>query len=175
MSRPAPLYSVSLALWYRLLVLGVSAIILAMLIVSLIMAVSGENGPLWGVVIPLLPLVVLLLVLMTRGLTQRFRVDPLGVELRGILRTHRIPWQQVAIVEVDRSFLHRGATVVVTRDGRRRRSELTAARWALRRGERTSDHGSSLTDPARPTRAAIAAHRDYLHRAANARSRPPAV
>lgn len=39
---------------------------------------------------------------------------------------------------------------------------ITEARSAMRRGERTSDHGPGLRGAARPTRAAIDAHRRWL-------------
>ncbi|MCG7308567.1 hypothetical protein [Brachybacterium sp. ACRRE] len=96
------------------------------------------------------------------GLRQSFTVTSKGLVIVGTLRTRRIPWERVRIVEVDRSFMTRGATMVVLNDGRRIRVPLTAARFALWRGESPLDHGRDLLAPARPVRAAIDAHRTFI-------------
>lgn len=95
-------------------------------------------------------------------LRPAFIVTTEGITVRGYVRTRRMDWASIAHVEVDRSFFDRGATVVVLRDGRRVRCALTGSRFALHRGESMFDHGSDLLQPARPTRAAIDAHRRWL-------------
>lgn len=70
----------------------------------------------------------------------------------------------LALVVPERPNLVLAAVAMIaTTDGRRVTSALTGSRFALHRGESTHDHGSDLLQPARPARAAIEAHRRWLH------------
>lgn len=89
-------------------------------------------------------------------------VSTQGIEIRGHVRRERVPWERIAVIEVDHALMNKGATVVVLHDGRHVTSALTGSRFALRRGESTVDHGPDLPQPARPPRAAIDAHRRWL-------------
>ena len=165
---PAPatvLYTARPAMWFRLVLL-VECVAVAGIIgggaVSLLLA-DGSPSPLGLVAIVLAaPCVILGLVLALLGQRPRFAVTTAGVEIRTLLRSRRIPWADVAIIEVDRGWVHQGQTVVVLHDGRRIGAPITEARSAMRRGESVFDHGSDLMQPARPTRAAIDAHRRWL-------------
>lgn len=95
-------------------------------------------------------------------LRPAFRVTTAGVELRGCLSSRTLTWPEIAVIEIDRSLMNRGAVVVVTKEGRRVTSALTGSRYAMRRGESTFDHGPDLLQPARPARAAIDTHRRWL-------------
>lgn len=111
------------------------------------------------VCVGIMALGVCLLLLLLR---PAFIVSTQGIEIRGHVGRERIPWERIAVIEVDRSLMNKGATVVVLHDGRHVTSALTGSRFALRRGESTFDHGPDLLQPARPTRAAIDAHRRWL-------------
>lgn len=142
------------------------ALLIAVMLV-LAVAVNVHGVHLTGSLVPLTFVVSVVLVgvpsiLFTLGLRQSFTVTAEGLVIVGMLRTRRILWQRVRIVEVDRSFMTRGAALIVMNDGRRIRAPLTAARFALWRGESPLDHGGDLLAPARPTRAAIDAHRDFI-------------
>lgn len=138
-----------------------------------ILTITLLGGALLAALVPRRPQVVLvavcLLLLVGLGSTLALLLRPAflvtsdGVVVRGYLRTHRLAWSDIALVEVDRALMNRGATVVVTRDGRRVTSALTGSRFALYRGESAHDHGPDLLQPARPTRAAIDMHRRWLH------------
>lgn len=162
--RPQVLYTASLAWWMRLVTIAVAAAVVLMIGIPIVAGLLAGADGMGLAALLALPALLAVVVVTVLGNLQRFTVTTEGVHVRGWLRGVRIPWGEVAVVEVDRSVLGRGATVVVTHDGRRVRSELTAARSAVRRGESTSDHGPDLLQPARPTRAAIQAHREYLHR-----------
>lgn len=157
-----PLYTARPAIWMRILSLSLAAGVVLMLgaggAMSLIVA-PRPNVILAGLLVALLGAV---LVIVALGNRHRFVVGTTGLLIRGSVTTHRIPWGDVRRIEVDQGFLHRGETVVLRHDGSRVRSAVTGARYAIRRGESTSDHGPSLRGPARPTRAAIHAHRRYL-------------
>ncbi|GAB3702018.1 hypothetical protein GCM10028815_09720 [Mariniluteicoccus flavus] len=96
------------------------------------------------------------------GLRMAFTVTTDGLEVATATRTRRIPWPEVGVIRISRATFSRGATEVVTKDGRSIVVHLTAARAAIRRGERTSDHGHDLLQPSRPTRAAMDAHTRHL-------------
>ncbi|EWS82962.1 PH domain-containing protein [Brachybacterium phenoliresistens] len=162
--RPQVLYTVSLAWWMRLLSIALALLLELAIGVPVLLALLDGDGRMMLAGLIVLPLLLAVLVITLLANLQRFTVTTTGITIRGWLGRRRIPWDEVAVVEVDRSTLGRGATVVVTRDGRRVRSELTAARYALRRGESVSDHGPDLLQPARPTRAAIQAHQEHLRR-----------
>lgn len=159
-------YTATTTTGYRALMTAVGAIPVLILGGGLATALFAGTHPVWPAVVILAPLFALAVVVVARGPHQRFRVTSAGVELRDTLRTRRIPWADVAVVEVERNLVGRGATVIITRAGHRYRSAITEARSAQRRGEATADHGHDLLQPARPTRAAIAAHQAYRARAA---------
>ncbi|WP_394214195.1 PH domain-containing protein [Brachybacterium vulturis] len=138
-----------------------------------ILAISLLGGMLLALLVPERPHLLLaaaaLVMLVVLGgaigllLHPAFSVTTRGMEVRGYLRTRRLDWPEVALVEIDRSLMNRGAVVIVTRDGRRVTIALTGSRFALYRGESTFDHGPDLLQPARPARAAIDTHRRWLH------------
>ncbi|EWS82960.1 hypothetical protein [Brachybacterium phenoliresistens] len=101
-------------------------------------------------------------VAITLLLRPAFEVRADGIVDRRYLGGRRIPWEEITVIEVDRSLMNRGGTVVVLHDGRRLRPAITNARFAMSRGESTSDHGPDLLQPARPARAAIDGHRRWL-------------
>ncbi|MGP9539660.1 PH domain-containing protein [Brachybacterium sp. AOP43-C2-M15] len=159
----SPIYRAGPSVLYRVLV-GV---------LLLLLAASLLGGMLLALLVPERPHLLLaavalvMLVLLGAGLClllrPSFRVTTRGVEMRGLLATRRIDWPDIAVVEIDRSLMNRGAVVIVTRDGQRATSALTGSRFALYRGESTFDHGQDLLQPARPARAAIDTHRRFLH------------
>lgn len=102
------------------------------------------------------------LVVIVRGAWSAFIVTTAGITVRGLLRTVRIPWAEVAVIQWERDLMRRGQAVVVTRSGQRIGSAVTSARFAMRRGESPFDHGPQLLHPAIPVRAAIDAHQRYL-------------
>lgn len=160
--RSTVLYTTSLVWWMRLLSGAFGILVIVILALpTLAWLLGGDDRMLIPavIVVPLLMPVLVFLVLVN---LLKFTVTTEGVIVRNLLRWSRIPWDAVAVVEVDRSVLGRGATVIVRRDGTRVRSELTAARSAIRRGESTFDHGPDLMQPARPTRAAMQAHQEFL-------------
>lgn len=107
-------------------------------------------------------LVGLLVLIVLSMLGNSFAVTTRGIRLRTFGVPTFVPWVDVAAIEIEQRRNQRGATVVRRADGQRFRSAITGARYALRRGESTLDHGHDLLQPARPTRAAIDAHRRYL-------------
>ena len=162
---PTVLYTARPALWVRLVLLAVGVAVAGMIGSGVITLLRSEGGPSpLGLVAIMLaaPGAIVVLVLALLGQRPRFAVTTAGVEIRTLLRTRRIPWADVAIIEVDRGWVHQGQTVVVLHDGRRIGAPITEARSAMRRGESVFDHGSDLMQPARPTRAAIDAHRWWL-------------
>ena len=110
----------------------------------------------------ILALLASVLFVIVRGTSSAFAVSTSGVTVRGIFRTVHVPWHDVAVVRVDTRHMHRGQVLVVRHDGTRVGSPVTAARYAMRRGESTFDHGPQLLDVAIPVRAAIDAHQRYL-------------
>ena len=148
--------------WARLLSILMGLFAALVLGAPVVLDIASGDGAMLVAGAIMLPVVLAALALVVLVNLQRFTVTTDGITVHGLLRRARIPWSEVAVVEVDRSLLGRGATVVVTHSGRRVRSELTSPRYALRRGEPTADHGEDLLFPARPTRAAIEAHRDFL-------------
>ncbi|MBP2383926.1 PH domain-containing protein [Brachybacterium sacelli] len=167
--RPTILYTAAPALWFRILTIVIGAAVTAMLGTSVAIGVFGGKEPAWIAVLIVLPALAAVPTIVVLGNLMRFTVSTEGVRVRGFLQTRHIRWEQVAVVEVDRRAVGRGGTVLVHTDGRRIRSGITQARAALRRGERTADHGPDLLRPARPTVAAIDGHRWFLHRG----HRPP--
>ncbi|GAB3757611.1 hypothetical protein [Microlunatus parietis] len=150
------LYRASYARWLRV-VAGALAVVAVVGFGAPIRAwLVSDRGPDWVPIFSAVMLVILL-VIIWRGSGQSFVVSTGGIVLRGWMRTVRIPWAEVAAIEVDDRSLSLGQTVVVTRTGRRIGSPITGARFAFRRGESAADHGPDLRQPAIPTRAARAA------------------
>lgn len=162
---PTVLHTARPALWVRLflLVVGVSFAVLigGSSIAVLLSDVDPSPLGLLALLLPA-PSAVVALAVLVLGQRPRFTVSTTGIEIRTLLRTHRIPWAEVAVVEVDTGWVHQGQTVVVLHDGRRIGAPITEARSAMRRGEHTSDHGPGFRGAAIPTRAAIDAHRTWL-------------
>ena len=164
-AHPTVLYVARPAPWVRALLIGVGAILVLMLgagAASLALADVASPGMKLGALALVVPAVLAILVVVTLGQRMRFTVTTQGIVVRTMLRTRRFPWEQIARIEVDPGITHQGQTLVVLHDGRRVGAPITEARSAMRRGESTRDHGPRLTEPARPTRAAIDAHRRWL-------------
>lgn len=107
---------------------------------------------------------VLLVVMLVIGTRLQFTVDDDGLTLVHYVRTHRIPWEQVAVIEQSSAYWSSGAVVVVLRDppGRRIIARATGGRVALYRGESPFALGSPRDHLHPPAQAAIAAHRRWL-------------
>lgn len=107
---------------------------------------------------------VLLVAMLVIGTRLQFLVDDDGLTLVHYLRTHRIPWGQVAAIEQSHAYWSSGAVVVVLRDppGRRIMARATGDRVALYRGESPFALGSPRDYLHPPALAAIAAHRRWL-------------
>jgi len=104
------------------------------------------------------------------GTRIQFLVDDEGITIVHYVRTHRIPWEQVAVIEQSSSYWTTGAAVVVLREpaGRRITALATTDRMMLYRGENPFDTVRAGNAPRCPTLAAIEAHRRWIA-AANAR------
>jgi hypothetical protein len=169
MSTPPPLptvlYTARPALWVRLVLLVVGLAVALMIGGGSLALLLSDGGPSplgWAALALAAPCALVVLALVLLGQRPRFTVSTAGIEIRTPLRTRHLPWAEIAIVEVDHGWVHQGQTVVVLRDGRRIGAPITEARSAIRRGERTSDHGPGFREPAIPTRAAVDAHRRWL-------------
>jgi hypothetical protein len=98
------------------------------------------------------------------GTRLQFTVDDEGLTLFHYLRSHRIPWEEVAMIEQSAAYWTSGAVVVALREplGRRITALATTDRMAIYRGENIFSWGSPATEQRPPTRAAIDAHRRWL-------------
>ncbi|MGO1894700.1 MAG: PH domain-containing protein [Brachybacterium sp.] len=107
---------------------------------------------------------VLLVVMLVIGTRVQFIVDDDGLTLVHYLRTHRIPWEQIAVIEQSNTYWTTGAVVVVLKHppGRRITALATTDRLALYRGENPFRFIDSLAQLRWPAQAAIAAHRRWL-------------
>ncbi|WP_374928755.1 PH domain-containing protein [Kytococcus sedentarius] len=103
-----------------------------------------------------------IMVWVVQSFRQRFDVTTEGIEMRGILRTVTVPWEEVARIEVDRRFFARGGVVVVTTRGRTHRPRMTWPRMALMRGETLAEVNRAWEWGSPPARAARAAHQEHL-------------
>ena len=106
------------------------------------------------------------------GTRVQFLVDDEGITIVHYVKTHRIPWEQVAVIEQSGSYWTMGAAVVVLRGpvGRRITALATTDRMMLYRGENPFAFvdASRAYAPRPPTAAAIEAHRRWIA-ATNAR------
>lgn len=168
--EPVVLYRAAVIPGIRVLILvlaTVAAVVPAGMLVILVAAALDTSRPhvalfAWsGAAITLL-LLTGFGIMVIRGARSAFIVTTAGITIRRLVRTVRIPWSDVGVIQVDPRHMHRGEAVVVRRDGTRVGSPVTAARYAMRRGESTFDHGPELLHPAIPVRAAIDAHQRYL-------------
>ena len=169
---PAPtvLYRASVLPWLRVLVLSLAGTfsagpaVMVWAVTAAAMDASRPSSRIIGLCAAALILALLasFLFVIIRGALSAFVVSTSGVTVRGIFRTVHVPWHDVAVVQVDPRHTHRGQALVVRHDGTRVGAPVTAARYAMRRGESTFDHGPQLLDAAIPVRAAIDAHRRYL-------------
>ena len=111
-----------------------------------------------------LSLVLLLGLVWFLGTRLQFLVDDDGITIVHYARTHRIPWEQVAVIEQSSSYWTTGAAVVVLREppGRRITALATTDRMMLYRGESPFSTVRAGNAPRRPTMAAIDAHRRWI-------------
>jgi hypothetical protein len=169
-SGPSPTVPGSPAVLYRArpgpLIIALVVVLLSVITLSLLggllLALLLPERPHWVLAAVCLLIMVVLDALVLLLLRPSFTVSTAGIVDRALLSTRRIPWSEIAAIEIEPAAMDRGATVIVRRDGRRVRSGLTSSRRALYRGESPFDHGPDLLHPARPTRAASDAHRRYL-------------
>lgn len=138
------------------LVLGLLAIGAVLLTLE---SVAGVLGALMCLAVALLAIAIVLL-----GTRLQFLVDDEGLTMVHYVRTHRIPWEQVAMIEQTGSYWFSGAVVVVLRDppGRRIVALATGGRVALYRGENPFTLGDPRVQSHAATLAAIDAHRRWL-------------
>jgi hypothetical protein len=97
-----------------------------------------------------------------RGARLAMNVTTLGIEVRGFLRDHWIPWPQVAVIEQSTHWYWRRAACVVTTGGQRIIAIATSYQYLYLRGE---PHDATARDPhipQLPTRVAIDVHRRWL-------------
>lgn len=122
-------------------------------------SVAGVLGALMCLVVVLVMVAILVI-----GARLQFIVDGDGLTLVHYVRTHRIPWEQVAVIEQSSSYWTTGAVVVVLGYplGRRITALATTDRVALYRGENPFTWIDSVVAPRPPTQAAIDAHRRWL-------------
>ncbi|UYG16052.1 PH domain-containing protein [Brachybacterium huguangmaarense] len=156
------LYRARTAPWLRL---AGAALILVLVVLAAAWNASllarGDGPTSWSVLGSLL-VIGLPAVLVVLGLRPAFSVTTRGITVTGQLGGRRIPWSDVQLVRISGRPQDRGGAEVVLHDGTVVRSPITAARFALRRGESPDDHGPDIRSPARPVRAAVDAHRRYL-------------
>lgn len=98
------------------------------------------------------------------GTRLQFTVDDEGLTLVHYVRSHRIRWEEVAVIQQTADYWTAGAAVVVLKEplGRRITALATTDRMAVYRGENFFRWGSPATELRTPTRAAIEAHRRWL-------------
>lgn len=108
-----------------------------------------------------------------RTARMAMNVTTAGIELRGMLRDHWIPWHEVAFVEQSRHWYWRRATSIVTTSGRPVVALVTSYQYLFFRGEPYDSVSRDPRIPLIPTRVAIDAHQRYLrgefHRGAGTR------
>lgn len=178
---PAILYRAALTPGIRALIvilLALAAPVPTVILILILVAALDAPDPFWMQVGTAAIVVILLLlggfILVTiKGAWSAFIVSTAGITIRGIVRTVHIPWAEVAVIQLEQRVMYRGEAVVVTRSGSRIGSPVTSARFAMRRGESTYDHGPQLLHPAIPVRAAIDAHQRYLRGEFAAAAPPP--
>lgn len=144
---------------------GVVALLALTPFVALLFTVTESAASYVAVVALLLACLVLLGLfglLMWRSLRMAMRVSTRGIEVRGLLRDHWIPWEQVARVETSDHWYWRRATRIVTTDGRRVDAVVTAYQNLFFRGEPYDAAARDPRVPQLPTRLAIDAHRRSL-------------
>lgn len=152
----APLVNVGRIL--ALVIVSVPALIL--LGIGVLLLVGDSRNPLLLIVsIPPVLVVCALIVIATR---LRFTVSTSGLTIVNYLVTHRFAWDEVQLIRTAQDFFLRGATTVITRDGRAVTAMVTSSNYALWRGESPWDHGSDLRAGGRPAQAAIDAHQRHL-------------
>lgn len=155
------LYRAGPGILYRVVVGLMLAVLIATMVGAIALALLVPARPHWPLAIVCLVMLMVLGAAVAGLLRPAFVVTAAGIVDRTYLGTRRIPWPEVSVIEIDPALMNRGATVVVRRDGSRVRSAITGSRFTVHRGESPMDHGQDLLQPARPTRAAIDAHRRW--------------
>jgi hypothetical protein len=136
-----------------LVMLGAGALLLTL------DSVAGVLGAVMCLMIVILSVAMVLI-----GTRLQFIVDDEGLTVLHYLRSHRIPWDEVAVIEQSSAYWTSGAVLVVLRNppGRRITALATTDRMAVYRGENIFSWGNPATEMRPPTRAAIDAHRRWL-------------
>ena len=136
-----------------LIMLGAGALLLTL------DSVAGVLGAVMCLIVVLLAIAMVLI-----GTRLQFIVDDEGLTLLHYLRSHRIPWGEIAMIEQSTAYRTSGAVVVVLREplGRRITALATTDRMAVYRGENIFSWGTPAAEQRPPIRAAIDAHRRWL-------------
>lgn len=159
--------------WVRV-VNGIGAVLisilgLAVLVVLLLMIVDALSGSRSGsavawvaAAVGWLVLVTLLIVAVVRSTRMEMVLEPEAITVRGMLRSRRIRWEDVARIEQAQGSAWRRATRIILADGSAVTAIITAHQYATLRGERvTSPQPGQLEAP---VAAAIDAHGAWLTR-----------
>ncbi|GAA1486388.1 PH domain-containing protein [Brachybacterium fresconis] len=169
--RGQVLYTAQYLLWLRIcqavalclaamMLLGTFALVT---VLSFAVAESVVGYVVAGLVLMLgAAFLVLLLASGVRSLRMLMSVTTKGIEVRGFLRDHRVPWEQVMRVETSGHWYWRRATSIVTADGTCIVPIITAHQNLIFRGEPYDATARDPRIPQLPTRIAIDAHRRFL-------------
>lgn len=152
------------------LVLGFFSLPAVLLLVGMLGADSADGLSPVALVLALLwaAIGVLLALFLIRAIRLCMTITTEGVQVRTYGGRRWYPWPDIALVRSRQGWLHLGATELVLADGRAITVWFTSARYALLRGDRRDpavwSGGWGQIPPLRPTRSAIDAHRQWLHR-----------
>lgn len=175
-ARPDPadrgevLYTAQFLLVLRVLQLlgaGFASLILLGFVAVVVYLLTADPPPALLAMLVALGVVILLswgalLLMIWRQARMALVVRTAGIEARGFLRDHWIPWERVALVETADHWYWRRATRIVTVDGERIISIVTAYQNLFLRGEGRDPAYRDSRLPQLPTRQAIDAHRRWL-------------
>lgn len=99
---------------------------------------------------------------MVRWMRLALILEPDAVIVRGVFRTVRTPWTDVARIESASGTYWRHATRVVSHHGSTVTAIGTSYQYVFFRGERFDEQSRDPDGPLRPTRMAMAAHQRWL-------------
>lgn len=135
-------------------------VVVPTVVLGIVMTLNDSAA--WPMVLLSLVMVVVFLPLVLLLTRPRFVVSTHGLMVVNVLRSFHVWWSEVETIDVEQSYLWRGATVIRCKDSRRIVARVTAAWFAVRRGESTGHHGQDLREPARPTLVAQQVHARFL-------------
>lgn len=152
------------------LVLGIFSLPVVLLMIGMLGDGSADSRSLVALILTLAwaAIGVVLALFLIRAIRLCMTITTEGVQVRPYGRRRWYAWADIALVRSREGWLHLGATELVLVDGRTITVWFTAARYALQRGDRRDpavwSAGWGQVPPLRPTRSAIDAHRQWLHR-----------